>query len=398
MAILIALALVAVQISTKVQLTSGSSSLSFHSMAAIQIVQSMRALKTLGPEQCEHLPGLSDHQKAWCRQHHVFMQPIAQGTRLGLEECSRQFHYQRWNCPMNNSMAIQNALRLDTAEAAFLQSIQSAGMMQAVARVCSRGNVTEWCGCDDSPQYRAGQRGSSSGATSLSSADRPAQGEPTGAADATAGKFVWGGCGDNVDTGYAYGRQFLGDGQVFSPTTSQPNEVASQLMAQQNHEAGRQAVRASIRRTCKCIGLTGACTSKICWRSLPTIQIVGEILMENYRNARQVKVKAKKNALRLTPLDRDEGVKTRIVATELSYVRQSPDYCRPNTTLSISGTRGRQCQELSTGDDGCELLCCGRGYYAKRTVTTKKCKCRFHWCCRVVCDQCISAEETFHCN
>ena len=81
-------------------------------MAALQASQSMHILDGLGPTQCHSLPGLTESQRTWCRYHHVFMRPIAQGTRLGLNECSRQFRYQRWNCPVNDSRAIETALNL----------------------------------------------------------------------------------------------------------------------------------------------------------------------------------------------------------------------------------------------------------------------------------------------
>ena len=120
--------------------------------------------------------------------------------------------------------------------------------------------------------------------------------------------------------------------------------------------------------------------------------------MEGYRNARQVKLKSKKNGPKLLPLDKDEGGNSKVVPEELTYTIPSPNFCRRNLTSGVEGTRGRECNELSNGDDGCELLCCGRGYYAKRTVKFEKCRCRFFWCCKVVCDECISASETFLCN
>lgn len=120
--------------------------------------------------------------------------------------------------------------------------------------------------------------------------------------------------------------------------------------------------------------------------------------MEHYRNARQVRLKAKRAGLKLTPLDRDEGGKSKVSKEELTYVHPSPNFCQRNMTAGVEGTRGRECNELSKGDDGCEVLCCGRGYYAKRTVRLEKCRCRFVWCCKVVCDECITATETFICN
>ena len=49
-----------------------------------------------------------------------------------------------------------------------------------------------------------------------------------------------------------------------------------------------QIVKSTLQTICKCHGLTGACNVKICWRSLPKVQVVGFILKEKYRNALQV--------------------------------------------------------------------------------------------------------------
>ena len=127
-----------------------------------------------------------------------------------------------------------NAFDTGTAETAFLQSIQSAGIMQAIARTCSRGNISAWCSCDDSPSYRTGVTGHSQGASSIAVDPNNPQSDNTG------GNFVWGGCGDNVDTGYNYGKAFLGDDKKFSVADTAGEVISAELMSQQNHEAGRQ--------------------------------------------------------------------------------------------------------------------------------------------------------------
>ncbi|MEQ2191972.1 hypothetical protein XENOCAPTIV_005186 [Xenoophorus captivus] len=38
--------------------------------------------------------------------------------------------------------------------------------------------------------------------------------------------------------------------------------------------------------------------------------------------------------------------------------------------------------------DGCEVMCCGRGYNTARVSRTTKCECKFHWCCAVHCQDC----------
>src|SRR5690349_3056634 len=41
-------------------------------------------------------------------------------------------------------------------------------------------------------------------------------------------------------------------------------------------------------KTCKCHGISGACTTRTCWRTLPNFRLVGDQLMKLYFQARQV--------------------------------------------------------------------------------------------------------------
>ena len=143
---------------------------------------------------------------------------------------------------------------------------------------------------------------------------------------------------------------------------------------------------------CKCHGLTGTCAHKTCWYSLPVIQIVGRELMSRYTNAAQVNF--------------DESTRLLVPSTsvfrlptqeDLVYVRRSPDYCLPDFSVGSLGTTGRQCDSQSVGPGGCDDLCCGRGFNVRRRIETKKCACKFIWCCRVECKKCRAISETQTC-
>lgn len=83
----------------------------------------------------------------------------------------------------------------------------------------------------------------------------------------------------------------------------------------------------------------------------------------------------------------------RDLTNELLFYQRSPNYCEKDTTLSLHGTHGRQCNHtIYVGTDSCSLLCCGRGYNLIRKVTKKKCNCKFLWCCTVECQTCIIEE------
>lgn len=73
---------------------------------------------------------------------------------------------------------------------------------------------------------------------------------------------------------------------------------------------------------------------------------------------------------------------------DLVYYEPAPGFCEKNPRLGIQGTHGRQCNDTSIGVDGCDLLCCGRGYRTQEITVVERCACTFHWCCEVKCQLC----------
>ncbi|XP_017464593.1 PREDICTED: protein wingless isoform X2 [Rhagoletis zephyria] len=80
---------------------------------------------------------------------------------------------------------------------------------------------------------------------------------------------------------------------------------------------------------------------------------------------------------------------------DIVYLEQSPSFCEKNLRLGIQGTHGRQCNDTSIGVDGCDLMCCGRGYRTQEVVVVERCACTFHWCCEVKCKLCRT-KKTIH--
>ncbi|KAK7891747.1 hypothetical protein WMY93_023710 [Mugilogobius chulae] len=62
------------------------------------------------------------------------------------------------------------------------------------------------------------------------------------------------------------------------------------------------------------------------------------------------------------------------------------------------GTAGRVCNRTSRGVDGCDVMCCGRGYDTARVRLKSKCECKFHWCCSVLCQDCDREEDMHFCK
>lgn len=54
---------------------------------------------------------------------------------------------------------------------------------------------------------------------------------------------------------------------------------------------------------------------------------------------------------------------------DLVYIDPSPDYC-VRSEHRLAGHAGPLCNKTSEGMDGCELMCCGRGYDQFKTVQT----------------------------
>lgn len=77
------------------------------------------------------------------------------------------------------------------------------------------------------------------------------------------------------------------------------------------------------------------------------------------------------------------------------YLEPSPGFCTRNPRLGIQGTHGRHCNDTSIGVDGCDLMCCGRGYRTQEVIVVERCACTFHWCCEVKCKLCRT-KKTIH--
>lgn len=171
---------------------------------------------------------------------------------------------------------------------------------------------------------------------------------------------------------------------------------------------------------CKCHGMSGSCELKTCWKAAPDFRHVGKVLKNRFRDAilvdqsnmgngspvhltnkliRQQKQRQKPRT-KLKPEKKNNtkeekkrrGKKRRDISTELLYYQKSPNYCERDLNLDVLGTMGRQCNRTSTGSDSCSSLCCGRGYNFIRRRRIERCNCKFHWCCKVECQNC-SVEE-----
>ncbi|XP_046404179.1 protein Wnt-1-like [Ischnura elegans] len=361
-------------------------------------------------DKCRRLPFLGDRQREMCGLSENVLTTIGMGARLGIEECQHQFRMSRWNCStfVNTSSVFGGVLSIKSRETAYVYAISSAGVAFAVTRACSRGELNE-CSCDEKVRQRKARR-----------------------------NWQWGGCSEDIHFGERFSKDFV--------DSRENPETAEGLMNLHNNEAGRRSIRSQMQRVCKCHGMSGSCTVRVCWRRLPLFRHVGDVLAARFEGASHVRMVERRPRPQLTQQQRaggggahgrrgharkaaqarggglsqqptgaieyrEEAIRPRIKKlramgrdmkqpnrTDLVFLEESPDYCERNDTLGILGTRGRLCNRTSLGLDGCRLLCCGRGYQTRVRDVTEKCRCRFVWCCNVVCDVCRYQKEEHLCN
>ncbi|KAG8138673.1 hypothetical protein E2320_001479 [Naja naja] len=59
------------------------------------------------PILCGSIPGLVPKQLRFCRNYVQIMPSVAEGVKIGIQECQHQFRGRRWNCTtVNDSLAI----------------------------------------------------------------------------------------------------------------------------------------------------------------------------------------------------------------------------------------------------------------------------------------------------
>uniref|UniRef100_A0ACB8FWD2 Protein Wnt-3a n=1 Tax=Sphaerodactylus townsendi TaxID=933632 RepID=A0ACB8FWD2_9SAUR len=90
-----------------ISLSSATPSLcSFLSPRSLAIGHQYSSLGTQ-PILCGSIPGLVPKQLRFCRNYVEIMPSVAEGVKIGIQECQHQFRGRRWNCTtVNDSLAI----------------------------------------------------------------------------------------------------------------------------------------------------------------------------------------------------------------------------------------------------------------------------------------------------
>lgn len=151
---------------------------------------------------------------------------------------------------------------------------------------------------------------------------------------------------------------------------------------------------------CKCSGVSGSCNIKKCWKKLPYFRDIGNALKKMYKVATRVKPKLSKtaNGLKVTHLIKFNTKEDKPRTKKMVYMVRNINYCKRSDALGVPGTVGRKCSLKSSGEFGCKMMCCNRGYNTHQYNHTSSCECKFKWCCHVECKLCYEDRTEFQCK
>ncbi|XP_069812165.1 protein Wnt-2 [Dendropsophus ebraccatus] len=309
---------------------------------------------------CNNVPGLVTRQRQLCQRYPEIMHVIGLGVSEWTAECKHQFRHHRWNCNTHerDQTLFGKLILRSSRESAFVYAISSAGVVFAITRACSQGELKS-CSCDP---------------------------DKKGSSKDSRGSFDWGGCSDNIDYGIRFARGFV-------DARERKGKDARALMNLHNNRVGRKAVKRFIKQECKCHGVSGSCTVRTCWLTMGDFRKSGDLLRKKYNGAIQVVMN--QDGTGFTVANKRYNKPT---SNDLVYFENSPDYCIKDRDAGSFGTAGRVCNQSSRGMDSCEIMCCGRGYDTARIAKMVKCECKFHWCCAVRCKDCLETMDVHTCK
>ncbi|CAH1131547.1 unnamed protein product [Ceutorhynchus assimilis] len=315
---------------------------------------------------------------------------IKTGTILAFEHCRNVFRWERWNCPTEDFE--RHKQQRANKELAFTQAITAAGIVHAVTKNCSRGEISD-CGCNSN----------FGGTTNSQKVDPPSSSKQielnTNVKDKTV-KWSWGGCSDDSTYGLRLVRDLL--------ENSKENATVLSYIEKHNYRLGKQIVQQAMIKKCRCHGVSGSCSLQTCWMQLPPFHIISKKLKEKYRKARRLISENIEATIALGNSVKREDRTSNFLAPEdsLVFLEQSLDYCLPDQTQNWPGTKGRFCSRTKSNRTtasekrSCRNLCRQCGYKVRREkmVVRKRCNCVFQWCCSVKCEMCSEIVEELYCD
>lgn len=388
---------------------------------------------------CNH-DFLSHQQRTFCQKYPLLFPHIRRAAETTIRHCVNSMSKRRWDCSdlakevlerdvsqENLERVMPSILRRDTAEAAYLESLSSGVLSHYLSLACRRENIP-YCGCGE---YNPIGRGKFSTSQNFEHINDPhtIDQEMLKSIDS---------CSDNLAFGARFSDTFLNgaldeSGNDFDSRNKLKRTTitlqlgkSSRLTARQrvlyhNTITGVNVLKRRSAETCKCVGVSGSCTQKVCWQRSPSAKEISSAIMDLYdSNSYRVRYKNRRivarseNSKRIT---KSTGLSNSKASNKLSkqarkkiqeeisaktaliYRVRDIDFCRVDTKKGIYGTQGRQCSiEDDAGEYHCSRLCCSGDWQSLTTESKKDCNCRYVWCCRIECDVCTTIETRHYCK
>uniref|UniRef100_A0A914CUF4 Protein Wnt n=1 Tax=Acrobeloides nanus TaxID=290746 RepID=A0A914CUF4_9BILA len=287
-----------------------------------------------------------------CREQPPTAIVAYEGILDAMEQCKEQMRFQPWDCTQSGTIIHDpTILKYGYKESAYLLAMSSAGAAWGIATACAQGWIDE-CRC--APRVVPNPK------------------------NPHTSDWDWGGCSDLVKYGIETSRKLL--------TRAGPRQFILKKIEKHNLKAGRLAVKKTSATSCKCHGVSGSCQSKVCWKKVSDLGAITKHLTDKYKKAKQVQ-------------SHSEIEKSR--NSELIYLEPSPEVCsqyqyNPLHRRSLPRVCNWRNETHSLGD--CDHLCCGRGYNVTHEVISYKCDCKFVWCCKLECNECLQHRWVSTCN
>lgn len=168
----------------------------FYTLFTLRIVVTQLSKLTKACNKCHD----SYSRANLCSRKEFFKNTLSEAEQVLNSHQVKVIHNEPFQTPFKNSIFVTGS-----RESAFVYAISSAGVVFAITRACSQGELKS-CSCD--PKKK-------------------------GTAKDNKGTFDWGGCSDNIDYGIKFARAFV-------DAKERKGKDARALMNLHNNRAGRK--------------------------------------------------------------------------------------------------------------------------------------------------------------
>nr|BDP28887.1 Wnt8 protein [Cladonema pacificum] len=285
--------------------------------------------------------------------------------------CQDTFRLHRWNCPIpervrntRHPVSLTALYPLATKEVSYIYSLSAAALVHNIINSCLMG-VGKNCPCQSKskPRYN-GERIN---------------------------------CQQNFEYGFKRGKKVI----RFFDYKFVTNK-ARKIFNWENSMVGLNLYKEKLPVLCRCHGISGHCATKYCWKTTPVnLRNVSMELRKMYESAERFELNfTQKDATLNKKRKQRKASFSRYTRTKpsLKFIDDSPNYCQSNKRLGITGTLHRECDHYN--ESSCLDLCskCGYRKHSYLRNVERKCKCKFHWCCKVTCNVCLEKKVFARCE